>query len=114
VANTIDDYLEQLKPWIEPWALMTQAEREAKRRQSSSGEMQAFYDAMVPRMEGIIESLNSYRLDELSAEARTLTNLTLSLAEIAPHVEFYGGAAGVPYAFAEERFVAERAHWTEL
>jgi hypothetical protein len=47
-------------------------------------------------------------------EARSLMNLTLSLAEIAPHVEFYDGAAGVPFAFEEERFIAERADSTRL
>lgn len=36
-----------------------------------------------------------------------LLYLTLSLAEVAPHVELYRGDPRVPYSFEEERFVAD-------
>ena len=114
MAKTVAEYLQELKPWLDDWALMTQSEREVRRRASNAGEMQAFYDAMVSRMEGIVETLNEHPLHELPAEARTLLNLTLSLAEIAPHVEFYDGAPGVPFSFKEERFIAARGNRTAL
>ena len=114
MTATVDDYLTELKPWVETWGVMTQAEREVARRNATSADLQAFYDAMVPRMEGIIEVLNRHCLDALPDNARTLLNLTLSLAEVAPHVEFYDGSPGVPFAFEEERFISERAHWTRL
>lgn len=114
MTATVDDYLKELEPWVETWGVMTQAEREVTRRNATSADLQAFYDALVPRMEGIIDVLNRYPIDALPENARTLLNLTLSLAEIAPHVEFYKGSPGVPYAFEEERFISERAHWTRL
>ena len=114
MAKDVKEYLDALRPWIEPWALMTQAEREVKRRGSSAEEMRAFYDAMLPRMEGIIETLNAFPLNDLPPDARTLMNLTLSLAEVAPHVEFYKGSPKVPFSFEEERFIAERASLTTL
>ena len=114
MTATVDEYLADLDPWVETWGVMTQAEREVARRSATSDELQSFYDAMVPRMEGIIEVLNQYPLGALPDNARTLLNLTLSLAEVAPHVEFYDGSPGVPFAFEEERFISERAHWTRL
>lgn len=114
MAKSVAEYLRELDPWTAHWALMTQAERETRRRGSNSAEMQAFYDAMVPRMDGIIETLDEFALDELIGDARILMNLTLSLAEIAPHVEFYKGSPGVPYSFDEERFISLRGDHTAL
>ena len=39
---------------------------------------------------------------QVNGVVRTLA----TLAEVAPHIELYGGAPGVPYAFEETRFVA--------
>ncbi|MBL4623300.1 MAG: hypothetical protein JKY89_12970 [Immundisolibacteraceae bacterium] len=114
MTDRVNQYLAELSPYVELWALSTQSERELQRRGSNGPQMQAFYDAITPRMEGIIDALNDLSLGDLPDNARTLMNLTLSLAEIAPHVEFYQGAPGVPFAFAEERFIAERADWTQL
>ena len=114
MTKTLDDYSAALEPWFEQWDLMTQHEREIQRRGSSAEQMQAFYDAIVLQMEGLIEVLDQYPINELPDKARSLMNLTLSLAEIAPHVEFYEGAAGVPFAFEEDRFIAERGHSTQL
>ena len=114
ISDQVNEYLAELNPYLSRWALTTQSERELQRRGSNGAEMQAFYDAITPRMEGIIALLNTLPLEELTDNARLLMNLTLSLAEIAPHVEFYQGEPGVPFAFAEERFIADRAHRTEL
>ena len=113
-GDQVIEYLAELNPYLSRWALTTQSERELQRRGSNGTEMQAFYDAITPQMEGIIDLLNGLPLYDLSDNARLLMNLTLSLAEIAPHVEFYQGEPGVPFAFAEERFIADRAHRTEL
>ncbi len=114
MTKSVDDYFAMMEPWLERWDLMTQAEREINRRESTAVQMQGFYDALVPELEVIINVLNEYPLNDMPDKARSLMNLTLSLAEIAPHVEFYDGAAGVPFAFAEERFIAERADSTRL
>lgn len=114
MANTVDEYLSRLAPHLESWAVMTQQEREQQRRNSSAEALREFYDAMLPEMEAIMELLNQYPLDAMPENARRLMNLTLSLAEVAPHVEFYSGDPAVPFAFAEERFIAERAERIEL
>ncbi|MEL0082120.1 MAG: hypothetical protein VW985_03645 [Gammaproteobacteria bacterium] len=114
MTKSVDYYSAVLEPWFERWDLMTQNEREVQRRSSSVPQLQGFYDAMLPQMEGLIAVLNEYPLNEMPAQARSLMNLALSLAEIAPHVEFYKGASGVPYAFEESRFIAERGDLARL
>ena len=71
------------------WALPTERERNGRRRASSMAEINALYDAVLPRMDAIIAYLNQYPLDALPEEAERLLNLSLSLAEVSPAVEFY-------------------------
>jgi len=97
----------QLECWVERWALDNQNARETVRRASSSKELQAFYDAMVGEMDGIISHLNNFPLDNMPPLQARLLYLTLSLAEVTPHVELYRGNSRVPYSFEEERFVAD-------
>ncbi len=97
----------QLEPWTDRWALATQVERETARRASTGDDLKAFYNALVEEVEGIIAYLNTYPLNDLPAPEQRLLNLTLSLAEVAPHVELYRGDPRVPFSFEEERFIAE-------
>ena len=96
-----------LECWVQRWALDTQNAREQTRRASSGTDLQAFYDAMVSEMEAIIGHLNGFPLDAMPPPEAKLLYLTLSLAEVAPHVELYRGDPRVPYSFEEERFLAE-------
>ena len=54
----------------------------------------------------ILAEVDKYPLGGLPEALQPLYNIALSLAEVAPHLELYGGAVGVPYAFEETRFVA--------
>ena len=57
------------------------------------------YDALLSRLDAMLEHLNAYRLD-----AQRLFFLTLSFAEVAPFVECYRGEPRVPDSFDESRF----------
>lgn len=105
--NVLPEAFSQLECWVERWALDTQNAREAARRASSSADLQAFYDATVGQMEAIIAHLNTFPLGQMPPPQARLLYLTLSLAEVAPHVELYRGDPRVPYSFEEERFVAD-------
>lgn len=78
-----------LEPWL-AWCLATEKERSDKRQASNLAELQAFYDAMLARMEDIFAYLEQFPLDGLPADAYRLFLLTLSLAEVAPAVEQFG------------------------
>lgn len=94
-----------LNPFLD-WALPSADKRQTRRRTASREELRAFYDAMLPRIEAILARVDEFPLGGLPQELHSLYHLALSLAEIAPHIELYGGAPGVPYAFEETRFVA--------
>ena len=94
-----------LTPYLD-WALPSADERQTRRRTATRQELKAFYDAMLPRIEAILAAVDAYPLGGLPETLHPLYYLALSLAEVAPHIELYGGAPGVPYAFEETRFVA--------
>lgn len=103
--KTLPDGFADLAPFID-WALPSADERQTKRRTATREQIKAFYDAMLPRLEAILAAADAYPLGQLPAELHPLYHMALSMAEVAPHIELYGGAPGVPYAFEEARFVA--------
>jgi hypothetical protein len=72
------------------WALPTEYERSAKRQSSPMAEINAFYHAMLPRMDEILSFLAQYPSEQIPADVQRLFYLTLSMAKIAPAVEMYG------------------------
>ena len=54
------------------FALPTERERYAKRIESSMAELQAFYDAAVPRLEAAMTYLDQFPLDALADDAKRL------------------------------------------
>lgn len=104
-TTRLPEEFSDLAPFLD-WALPTADERQTRRRTASKEALQAFYHAMLPRIEDILAHVDAYPLGELPETLHPLYNLALSLAEVAPHIELYGGAPGVPFAFEEARFVA--------
>lgn len=88
------------------WNLMTANERTKARSEATEQELRAFYDEVLPHMERVLDECDKYPLGELPETHRGIFNIALSMAEIAPHIEFYRGQPGVPYAFEEVRFLA--------
>lgn len=78
-----------LVPYL-AWVLSTDRERSIKRQSSTMNEINAFYHAMLPRMDEILTYLEQYPPDNVPADVQSLFFLTLSLAKIAPAVEMYG------------------------
>jgi len=79
---------EDLTPFVD-WALESERERNAKRYASEILEIRRFHDAMVARAEAAIAHLDGKGSENLSEADRTLLNMLLSLAEVAPAVTFY-------------------------
>ncbi|MEX6725830.1 hypothetical protein [Parapedomonas caeni] len=104
-SPTLPTAFADLQPFAD-WALPTADARQFKRLSSSREALRAFYDATLPRLEEILTLCDQHALGSLPAELQPLYNMALSMAEVAPHIELYGGAPGVPYAFEEQRFVA--------
>jgi hypothetical protein len=88
------------------WALATETERNHKRIDSSQADIEAFANAMLPRVDAICGYLDAYPLDTMPDDARRLYFMLLSVAEVAPSVEGYN-APRVPYGFDSSRFQAQ-------
>jgi hypothetical protein len=76
----------ELAPFSD-WILETWRERYEHRLASTMDEMQAFYDAMMPRLEEILSYCDTYDLDDLPTDARNLLLMTFSLCEASFPVE---------------------------
>lgn len=94
---------QDLEPFLD-WALATETERMRKRMASSMKEIRAFYDAMLARMDTIIDYLKQFPVDNLPTEAQTLFQLSLSLIEVSNAVELYKQPK-LPFGFDPARFV---------
>ncbi len=88
------------------WNLMTADERTQARRNASEQDLRDFYEGVLPHIEAVLDECDKFELGTLPESHRGIFNVALSMAEIAPHIEFYKGEVGVPYAFEEARFVA--------
>jgi hypothetical protein len=78
---------------VSEWSLRTETERIRHRQASSYAAITGFRDAVLPELPRIFEYLNAKDLQTLSVRDENLLFLTLSLAEVAPAVEFYRQAA---------------------
>ena len=101
--QSLPEEFKDLEPFS-GWALPTERDRNHKRLNSEMSEIQSLYDTVLPRMEAIMEYLNKFPINSMPEDAQRLLNLTLSLAEVAPAVEFYQQARVIDGSPAE-RFV---------
>ncbi len=95
----------ELQPFVGKWAKPTEYERAAERRAATPEQLNAFYGAILFRLPEILERIDRHPLGAVAGADRLLFHMTLSLAEIAPHVEFYKSDPHVPFAFKEERML---------
>lgn len=85
------------------WALLQREARYKKRIGSSMDEIRAFYDALRPRMEEMVEYLNARSLDNLSEEDSRLLNLALAWMDASRSIEVLG-TPDIRYGLPADRF----------
>ena len=78
-----------LEPFAETWCLATEPERYARRMASTMDEMQAFYDAIVPRADEAMSYLEQLPLDSLPEDAINLLHLLYSMVQVSFPVEVW-------------------------
>jgi hypothetical protein len=96
----------ELEPFVDDWAHATENARSEQRWRSEPERFQAFYDAMLARLDELLEYFSAYETGAIPDEALPLYRLTIAFAEAAPHVEMYKGSAEVPNSFEARRFAA--------
>ena len=98
----------ELEPFLD-WSLASETERLEKRLASSMDEIQAFYSAMLGRIDEALEHLNGFPLDGMPEPEQRLMNMTLSLAEVWVAVELYK-QPDHPFGLDMRRFVPGEAN----
>jgi hypothetical protein len=78
-----------LEPFAEKWALPTEHERYTTRLASTTDEVQAFYDVVVPRAQDGMAYLEKLRLDALPEDATNLLHLLYSMIQVSFPVEVW-------------------------
>ena len=68
-----------LEPFAAKWCLPTERERFAARLASSMDEMQALYDAAMPRADAAMTYLDQYPLDDMPEDRVNLLHLLYSM-----------------------------------
>ncbi|MDN7178431.1 hypothetical protein M0D69_10425 [Caballeronia sp. SEWSISQ10-4 2] len=103
---TLPDAFANLQPFVERWALATETERNTQRHAVGMDAILAFKDAMLPRVDAVMQWLDTFPLNALPDAAKPLMYLLLSFAEVAPAVEFYKQPAVID-GYDPRRFVAD-------
>jgi hypothetical protein len=85
---TFPEQFADLEPFAD-WALPSEADRYGKRLASSMDELQAFYDAVFPRMEESTDYLRSVQLEGISDEDRNLLWLFEAVVTVSFPVEVW-------------------------
>ena len=72
----------KLSPFIAEWGLPHSAERVARRAGGSMKEIRDFHEAMLPRLEEVINYLNNFPVSEIPTDDMALAYAALAMCEI--------------------------------
>lgn len=78
-----------LEPFAEKWCLATEPERWAARMSSSMDELQAFYDAIFPRVQEAIAFCDKFPLRDMPEDALNLLRMLFSFVVVSFPVELW-------------------------
>jgi hypothetical protein len=79
-----------LEPFAAKWSLAAEDERYQERLASTMDEMQAFYDAIVPRANDAMNYCDKFPLDDLPEDSLNLLHLLYSMVMVSFPVEAFG------------------------
>ena len=79
----------ELEPFAGRWCLATERERWAARLSSSMEELQAFYDAVFPRVTEAMAYCDQFPLDAMPEDAADLLRLVYSFVIVSFPVELW-------------------------
>jgi hypothetical protein len=91
MSPTLPEGFEDLAPWAAQWAVPSERERYARRVGSTLPELEAFYQAVQPRLQAALDHLNTYPNDfaAVPEPQRRLAYLVMALMEISRAVEVW-------------------------
>jgi len=96
-----------LECFTERWGAESYNDRWQARLSAKFEDLNAFYNAMVPRMSAIIEHLNRLPVNGLPVPEQALLRLAAAFMEVSIAVEIFH-APDEPGVFPASRFIVER------
>lgn len=87
--NMLPEQFRDLEPFAPTWAIPDANRRYQRRLDSSMEELQAFYDAVMPRGQEMLDFLDQFELDDLPETALNLARLLSSLSFVSFSVELF-------------------------
>jgi hypothetical protein len=93
-----------LEAFVAEWALSSEQARHENLLDKSIADLQAFYDAMLPRMDEITLYLNQFPLDAMPADAAVLFDLGMTFMESAHPIDLRWRTTDIEDKFPSERF----------
>ena len=100
----------ELDTYVEAWGLPTQDERMLKRLNTSIEELREFHDAMIGRLDEIIELLNGFPLHDIRQEYKKLSYAALAMCEVDDPVNKWK-ATTLPGAVDPRRFTVKKNNY---
>jgi hypothetical protein len=101
--SLLPDQFAELESFATTWCLPTERERYQQRLDAPMEELQAFYDALFPRVDEAVRYCDQYALGQMPADVVNLMYLIYSLVAISFAVELWGqtrvpdtGASALP------------------
>lgn len=103
MSKTLPKAFADLEPYRAKWALATERQRHTARLTTPIDESRDFYEAVLARMEDIVEHLDTLPLNDMPQPEQDLLYLALSFMEVSLAVEQHGQSS-VPFGFEPSRF----------
>ena len=85
----LPDEFADLEPFAAAWCLATEPERYAARLATSMTDLQAFYDALRPRVAAAIDFCDGFALDDMPEAVVNLMHLVYSFINVSFPVEVW-------------------------
>lgn len=92
-----------LVPYTAQWALGSQQDRHVALMGCSIEGLRPFYQALLGRMDEIVEYLNQFPLDAMPEEARNLFDLAMTWAETAHPIDLRWKTTDIDDSFPASR-----------
>jgi hypothetical protein len=93
----------ELEPFVSEWALANERDRYLKLHGCTLAQLKAFYDAMLPCMDAVMEFLKSQPPEGMAPAAENLYRLAMTFAETAHPLDLGWKDVDFPSAFAWDR-----------
>lgn len=103
-SRMLPEAFADLEPYVDEWALTCERDRFMRLHSATIDELRAFYDAMLPRLEQVLQYLNQWKIGELPPQALTLYDLALTFAETAHPIDLKWKDVDFPDAYPWQQF----------